>query len=81
MAHVHSAHDGGKSKTDIPEAGYGRLPDVLAVFPVSRASWYAGVKSGRYPRPVKLSPRVSAWPWSEIQKLLADPEHYRAQGA
>ncbi|WP_213226733.1 AlpA family transcriptional regulator [Caballeronia sp. NK8] len=47
-----------------------RLPEVLARIPVSRATWYAGVKSGRYPKPVSLGPRCVAWKASEIQQLV-----------
>ena len=48
-----------------------RLPEVLALVPVSRATWYAGVKSGRYPRAVTLGPRCVAWRASEIQRLVS----------
>jgi len=48
-----------------------RLPDVLALIPVSRATWYAGVKSGRYPQAVSLGPRCVAWRASEIQRLVS----------
>jgi prophage regulatory protein len=48
-----------------------RLPEVLALIPVSRATWYAGVKNGRYPQPVSLGPRCVAWRASEIQQLVS----------
>ncbi|NPT41033.1 AlpA family phage regulatory protein [Paraburkholderia sp. 1N] len=48
-----------------------RLPEVLALVPVSRATWYAGVKSGRYPQAVSLGPRCVAWRASEIQRLVS----------
>jgi prophage regulatory protein len=48
-----------------------RLPAVLALVPVSRATWYAGVKSGRYPQPVSLGPRCVAWRASDIQQLVS----------
>lgn len=55
-----------------------RLPQVLALIPVSRSAWWAGCKSGRYPKPVKLGPRTTAWKASDIaallEKLTADPE-------
>ncbi|MCS3390381.1 helix-turn-helix transcriptional regulator [Burkholderia thailandensis] len=54
-----------------------RLPEVLARIPVSRATWYAGVKSGRYPQPVSLGPRCVAWRASDIQRLVTEG----AQGA
>lgn len=48
-----------------------RLPEVLNIIPVSRATWYAGIKAGRYPAPVKLGPRAAAWRRSDIEKLVA----------
>ena len=48
-----------------------RLPEVLAIIPVSRATWYDGIKKGRLPAPVKLGPRVSLWRRSEIELLIA----------
>ncbi|AZN36621.1 helix-turn-helix transcriptional regulator [Iodobacter ciconiae] len=48
-----------------------RLPEVLQIIPVSRATWYAGIKTGRYPAQVKLGPRIVAWRRSDIVNLLA----------
>lgn len=48
-----------------------RLKQVLEIIPVSRATWYAGVKSGRYPAQVKLGLRAAAWKRSDIDKLAA----------
>ena len=46
-----------------------RLPEVLKLIPVSRATWYAGMKDGRYPSPVKLGPRAVAWRSASILAL------------
>lgn len=46
-----------------------RLPEVLKRFPVSRSVWYAGVKAGRYPSPLKER-RSSLWRASDVQKLI-----------
>lgn len=54
----------------LPTTGYVRLPTVLAVFPVSRSAWWAGVKSGRYPASVKLGPRTTAWRVEQIRALI-----------
>ncbi len=51
--------------------GFLRLPQVLAVFPVSKSAWYAGITVGRYPKPVKLSPNTSAWKVEDIRALIA----------
>ena len=49
-----------------------KLPDVLLLYPVSRSSWYQGIKAGKYPPPVKIGPRSSAWRLSDINKLIED---------
>lgn len=54
----------------IPATGYLRLPDVLKVYPVSRSTWWAGVKSGRFPKGHKLSERVTAWKVEDIRSLI-----------
>jgi predicted DNA-binding transcriptional regulator AlpA len=56
----------------LPETGYVRLPTVLHVYPVSRATWWQGVRDGRYPQPVKLGPRITAWRVADIRRLLGD---------
>jgi predicted DNA-binding transcriptional regulator AlpA len=56
--------------TPLPQVGFVRLPTILAVFPVGKSTWWAGIRSGRYPAPVKLGPRVSAWRVEEIRELL-----------
>jgi predicted DNA-binding transcriptional regulator AlpA len=47
-----------------------RLPAVLAVIPISKSVWWDGVRTGRYPAPVKLSPRTSAWRAEDIRALV-----------
>jgi len=60
----------------LPETGYLRLSQIIGddnnvpLFPVSKSTWWAGVKAGRYPKPIKLSPRVTAWSVESIRKLL-----------
>jgi len=55
----------------IPETGFLRLPQVLSVIPVCKSSWWAGVKSGRYPKPVRLSARCVGWKAEDIQALIS----------
>lgn len=53
------------------EESFLRLHEVLDRIPVSRSTWYEGVKTGRYPSPVKLGARVAAWRHSDITNLVA----------
>lgn len=55
----------------LPETGYVRLPAILRVFPVSRSTWWQGVRDKRYPQPVKLGPRITAWKAEAIHAFLA----------
>lgn len=57
----------------LPETGFMRLPAVLAVIPVSKSTWWAGVKSGRYPKGVKLGEKITAWRAEDIRALIASP--------
>ncbi|MCH9853616.1 MAG: AlpA family phage regulatory protein [Alphaproteobacteria bacterium] len=47
-----------------------RLPQILKLIPVSKSTWWAKVKSGEYPQPVKLSMRVTAWKTADIYALI-----------
>lgn len=49
-----------------PDIALWKLPTVLAHVPVSRSGWWAGVKTGRYPAPVRLSTRCVAWKSTDI---------------
>ena len=53
-----------------PDIALWRLPTVLAHIPVSRSGWWAGVASGRYPAPVRLSTRCVAWKSADIRALI-----------
>jgi len=55
----------------LPETGFVRLPTVLKVFPVSKSTWWAGVKAKLYPQPVKLGPKITAWRVEDIRQLIA----------
>jgi predicted DNA-binding transcriptional regulator AlpA len=57
---------------NIPETGFLRLPQVLEVIPIGKTCWWEGVKSGRYPKSVKLSPRCTAWRAEDIRALIKD---------
>jgi predicted DNA-binding transcriptional regulator AlpA len=54
----------------IPDTGFVRLAQVLEVIPVCKSSWWNGVKSGRYPKPVKISARCVAWRAEDIHALI-----------
>ena len=55
------------------KTGFLRLSSILAPdgpIPVGKTTWWEGVKSGRYPKPVKLGPRITAWRIEDICTLI-----------
>ena len=54
----------------LPATGFVRLPIILKHIPVGKSTWWAGVKSGRYPKPVKLGVRITAWRVEDIRGLI-----------
>lgn len=58
------------NQTILPETGYVRLSTILKIIPVSKSTWWAGVKDGRFPKSVKLSPKITAWRVEDIQALI-----------
>lgn len=65
---------------NLPPAGYLRLrqiigdpdadPPIPPIIPIGKTSWWAGVRTGRFPAPVKLGPRTTAWRVSDILALI-----------
>jgi predicted DNA-binding transcriptional regulator AlpA len=71
----------------LPETGYLRLVQIIgrkedlkakrpkseipALIPVSKSTWWAGVASGRYPKPVRIGPRITGWKIEDIRSLIA----------
>lgn len=65
----------------LPGTGYVRLPTVVGVSGLAKSTIWKWVSEGRFPKPTKLSPRVSAWPVSEVRAWLADPNGWQAANA
>jgi prophage regulatory protein len=64
-------------KDNLPRSGFVRLTSILAPqgpIPVGRSTWWQGVKTGRFPKPVKLGPRTTAWKVEDIRTLIEKAE-------
>jgi len=65
-------------KQAAPETGYLRLEQIIGnpekgirpIIPVSKSTWWAGVKSGRFPKAYKLTERTTGWKTSDVMALL-----------
>ena len=63
----------------LPQTGYLRLSQIIGskktgeppIIPVSRSTWWAGVRTGRYPKPSRaLGERITAWHVDDIRALI-----------
>ena len=65
----------------LPDTGFLRLkqivgdkkanPPITPIIPVGRSTWLEGCRTGRYPKPVKLSKGVTVWRVEDIRELIA----------
>ena len=67
----------------LPDTGFVRLPQIIgdkkaeppipAIIPVSKSTWWAGVRNGRYPAAIRtLGPRITAWRVEDIKNLIKE---------
>ncbi|KAF1688167.1 transcriptional regulator [Pseudoxanthomonas broegbernensis] len=71
-------------RDSLPSTGFLRLPQIVGtpadskrnipavpgLIPVSKSTWWAGVRAGRYPQPVKIGERCTAWRAEDIRALI-----------
>jgi len=70
----------------MPETGFLRLTDIVGrkatrtkpairgIYPVSRSTWLAGVRDGRYPQSFRISDGCTAWRVEDVRKLIESAE-------
>ena len=66
--------------TPLPATGFLRIkqiigdpravPPIPPLVPVCPATWWAGVKTGRYPAAVKIGRRATAWKVEDVRALI-----------
>ena len=64
----------------LPETGFLRLrqiigdekrtPPIPPLIPVKKSTWWEGVRTGRFPRPLKIGPRTTVWRAEDIRRLI-----------
>ena len=68
---------------DLPDSSFVRLNQLLstAVIPFSAATAWRRVRAGTFPRPVRVSPQVTAWRVGEIRQWLKCPGEFIVERA
>ncbi len=64
----------------LPTTGYLRLKQILGntksnpptppLIPIGKTSWWQGIKEGKFPKPIKLGPRITVWRIEDIRALF-----------
>lgn len=55
----------------LPDSAMLAISEVLALLRISRSTWYAGIKTGRYPASVPIGPSSPRWRLGDIRKVAA----------
>jgi predicted DNA-binding transcriptional regulator AlpA len=58
------------NNTTVPSTGFVRLSTILKLIPISKSTWWAGVKSGRFPKSIKLSSHITVWRAEDILEII-----------
>jgi prophage regulatory protein len=82
MSSLNQASATPAASSTLPATGFLRLsqiignkscnPPVPGLIPVGKSTWWDGVQTGRFPKPIKLSPRVTVWRVEDIRALIAN---------
>ncbi len=70
---------------EVPHTGYMRIkqilgspksqPPITPLIPVGKSTWWQGVKSGRFPQPIKIGKRITVWRAEDIYHFIEKKEH------
>jgi prophage regulatory protein len=70
----------------LPETGFLRLtqiignpkanPPIPALIPISKSTLWAWVQKGRFPRPIKLSSKVTVWRVEDVLAMIRGDQVY-----
>lgn len=56
----------------LPEAGFLRQPQVLRLIPFSRSTLWRRIQAQTFPKPLKLSERVTVWRAEDIRRWILE---------
>ena len=74
----HGRKDGPKKKriyrrpepAPLPQSELVRLSQVLAAMNIAASTWWEGVKTGKFPPPVRLGPKCVRWRTQDVRRLI-----------
>ena len=57
-----------------------RVDQAAKLLAISTSHFWRLIRDGKVPRPIKLSPKISVWRSSDIQRFVNKPELLRVGG-
>lgn len=57
----------------LPKTGFVRIRQIirpLGPIPIGKTTWWAGVRTGRFPQPIKIGPLTTVWRVEDIRELI-----------
>lgn len=65
-----------------PTSGFLRAAQIIPkMIPVSRSTFFSWVAADKFPRPIKLSERVTVWRVAEVESWIEQQGQTQATGA
>jgi predicted DNA-binding transcriptional regulator AlpA len=55
----------------LPREGFARLSNVIRILGIKKTTLWNWVKTGYFPKPVKLGPRTTAWRVGDVRDFIA----------
>ncbi|WP_415887688.1 helix-turn-helix transcriptional regulator [Neptuniibacter sp. QD37_6] len=56
----------------VPATGFVRIDQILKLIPVSKNTWWTGVREGIYPTGIKWGHRTTVWKAEDIHQLISE---------
>ena len=52
--------------------GFLRLPQIMDLFPIGKTTIYSLIRRGKFPRQIKISPKLAVWDKVEVEEYIKE---------
>jgi len=81
VRHQNKRHQNATRLADLPDTALVRLAMLvsLGLIPFSASTLWRKVKTGEFPKPIRISSHITAWRMGDIRSWATDPTAYRTR--
>ena len=72
LTHEHQSSPLADPYAVVPATGFVRIDQILQLIPISKNSWWTGVREGIYPTGIKWGHRTTVWKAEDIHQLISE---------